>query len=41
MFNIDIIKLLRQFQYNPEEPLIFNSGFSCSCSWGSWGFIRG
>ncbi len=27
MFNIDIPKLLKQFQYNPEEPLIFNSGF--------------
>ncbi len=27
MFSIDILKLLKQFQYNPEEPLIFNSGF--------------
>ena len=27
MFNIDILKLLHQFRYNPEEPLIFNSGF--------------
>src|SRR6185436_8214581 len=27
MFTIDILKLLKQFQYNPEEPLIFNSGF--------------
>jgi alginate O-acetyltransferase complex protein AlgI len=24
---IDILKLLKQFQYNPAEPLIFNSGF--------------
>ena len=27
MFSIDIHKLLNQFQYNPDEPLIFNSGF--------------
>ncbi len=27
MFNIDIHKVLDQFAYNPEEPLIFNSGF--------------
>jgi len=27
MFPIDIHKLLAQFRYNPEEPLIFNSGF--------------
>lgn len=27
MFNIDIHKLLNQFRYNAEEPLIFNSGF--------------
>jgi len=27
MFSIDIHKLLNQFRYNPEEPLIFNSGF--------------
>ena len=27
MFSIDTLKLLKQFQYNPEEPLIFNSGF--------------
>jgi alginate O-acetyltransferase complex protein AlgI len=27
MYSIDIPKLLKQFQYNPEEPLIFNSGF--------------
>src|SRR5258708_10721204 len=27
MFNIETIKLLTQFQYNPEAPLIFNSGF--------------
>ena len=27
MLNIDIPRILRQFQYNPEEPLIFNSGF--------------
>jgi alginate O-acetyltransferase complex protein AlgI len=26
MFSIDIHKLLNQFRYNPEEPLIFNSG---------------
>lgn len=26
MFSIDIHKLLDQFRYNPEEPLIFNSG---------------
>ena len=27
MFPIDIHKLLEQFRYHPEEPLIFNSGF--------------
>jgi alginate O-acetyltransferase complex protein AlgI len=27
MFHIDIHKLLQQFAYNPEEPLLFNSGF--------------
>ncbi len=27
MFSIDIHKLLQQFVYNPEEPMIFNSGF--------------
>lgn len=27
MFPIDIHKLVEQFRYNPEEPLIFNSGF--------------
>lgn len=27
MFDIDIHKLINQFQYNPQEPLIFNSGF--------------
>ena len=27
MFSIDILKLVDQFLYNPEEPLIFNSGF--------------
>jgi len=27
MFDIDIRKLISQFQYNPQEPLIFNSGF--------------
>jgi len=27
MFDIDIHKLINQFAYNPEEPLIFNSGF--------------
>jgi alginate O-acetyltransferase complex protein AlgI len=26
MFQIDIHKVLQQFQYNPEEPLIFSSG---------------
>jgi alginate O-acetyltransferase complex protein AlgI len=27
MFSIDILKLFNLFVYNPEEPLIFNSGF--------------
>lgn len=27
MFNFDIHKLAQQFVYNPEEPLLFNSGF--------------
>lgn len=27
MFQIDIHKLAQQFIYNPEEPLLFNSGF--------------
>jgi alginate O-acetyltransferase complex protein AlgI len=27
MFSIDILKLFDLFLYNPEEPLIFNSGF--------------
>ncbi|MBP9925671.1 MAG: MBOAT family protein [Cyclobacteriaceae bacterium] len=27
MFDIDIHKLAQQFLYNPEEPLLFNSGF--------------
>ena len=27
MFPIDIHKLIEQFRYNPEEPLLFNSGF--------------
>ncbi|MBT1704255.1 MBOAT family O-acyltransferase [Chryseosolibacter indicus] len=27
MFHFDIHKLLKQFVYNPAEPLIFNSGF--------------
>ncbi len=27
MFPIDIHKLIEQFRYHPEEPLIFNSGF--------------